>query len=148
MLPVCRPFCRFKDMAGAVLGMWSAHGEGRFTFDQASEHLVPVQYVNDDAQPTEEYPFNPNGPASRVIKTGCARGADRQTVCQTERHRQTELSICSHVVSLQTHSSRRLPRRLDTRVPGSPNGAAACTSPDGRHLAIMPHPQLPQPTPF
>ena len=50
-------------MAGAVLGMWSAHGEGRFTFDQASEHLVPVQYVNDDAQPTEEYPFNPNGPA-------------------------------------------------------------------------------------
>jgi phosphoribosylformylglycinamidine synthase len=55
-------------MEGSVLGIWSAHGEGKFEFPN-SKHLTAVEkgqqvafrYVDDDAVPTEAYPFNPNG---------------------------------------------------------------------------------------
>ena len=57
-----------QGMEGSVLGIWSAHGEGRFEFPNSS-HLTKVEkdgqvcfrYVDDDAVPTESYPFNPNG---------------------------------------------------------------------------------------
>lgn len=80
-----------QGMEGSVLGIWSAHGEGRFEFPNPS-HLIKVEkegqvtfrYVDDDAVPTEAYPFNPNG---------------------------------------------------------SPNAIASLCSKDGRHMAIMPHPE-------
>lgn len=85
------PAIMFKGMAGSVLGIWVAHGEGKMSFRtdelQASifaDNLVPLRYVDDDGQPTMEYPMNPNG---------------------------------------------------------SPRGAAALCSADGRHLAMMPHPE-------
>lgn len=78
-------------MEGSSLGVWVAHGEGRFHFPDNAiyEHvlksgLAPLRYVNDDNEVTEQYPFNPNG---------------------------------------------------------SPNGIAALCSEDGRHLALMPHPE-------
>ena len=78
-------------MEGSSLGVWVAHGEGRFFFPDTSiqkivqeKQLSPVRYVNDQNQVTQEYPFNPNG---------------------------------------------------------SPDGIAAMCSEDGRHLAIMPHPE-------
>jgi len=81
----------FKGMEGSVLGMWSAHGEGKFEFPNAAhltrvekEGLVALRYVDDDGLPTESYPFNPNG---------------------------------------------------------SPNGIASLCTGDGRHLALMPHPE-------
>lgn len=49
-----------------------------------SARLLPLRYVDDQGQPTEEYPLNPNG---------------------------------------------------------SPLGIAGICSPDGRHLAMMPHPE-------
>jgi phosphoribosylformylglycinamidine synthase len=80
-----------KGMAGLVFGIHVDHGEGRLMFpDPAvleivkSEGLTPMVYVDDAGQPTEAYPFNPNG---------------------------------------------------------SPEGLAALCSPDGRHLALMPHPE-------
>jgi phosphoribosylformylglycinamidine synthase len=81
----------FKGMEGSVLGVWSQHGEGRvhfpdpFILEKVKEmKCVPMQYVDDEAKPTEVYPFNPNG---------------------------------------------------------SIEGIAGLCSPDGRHLAVMPHPE-------
>jgi phosphoribosylformylglycinamidine synthase len=85
------PAILFKGMEGSSMGVWVAHGEGRFHFPDASvkdmvlqKNLAPVRYVNDTNEITEEYPFNPNG---------------------------------------------------------SPLGIAAMCTPDGRHLAMMPHPE-------
>lgn len=85
------PAVLFKGMEGSSLGVWVAHGEGRFHFPDESvkntvinDKLAPLRYVNDSNEVTEAYPFNPNG---------------------------------------------------------SPLGIAALCSPDGRHLALMPHPE-------
>jgi phosphoribosylformylglycinamidine synthase len=80
-----------QGMEGSSLGVWVAHGEGRFHFpddkihaDVMASNLSPLRYVDDDNTITQEYPFNPNG---------------------------------------------------------SPDGMAALCSEDGRHLAMMPHPE-------
>jgi phosphoribosylformylglycinamidine synthase len=85
------PAIMLREMAGATLCIWVAHGEGKAFFPDASilerveaEGLAPVRFVDEEGQPTERYPFNPNGSA---------------------------------------------------------RGIAALCSPDGRHLAIMPHPE-------
>eukprot|EP00557_Chaetoceros_sp_GSL56_P007146 CAMPEP_0176504866 /NCGR_PEP_ID=MMETSP0200_2-20121128/16181_1 /TAXON_ID=947934 /ORGANISM="Chaetoceros sp., Strain GSL56" /LENGTH=1316 /DNA_ID=CAMNT_0017904365 /DNA_START=106 /DNA_END=4056 /DNA_ORIENTATION=- len=85
------PAVMFKGMEGSSLGVWIAHGEGRFHFPDGAvhehvmeRHLAPLRYVNDTNDITTEYPFNPNG---------------------------------------------------------SPDGIAALCSEDGRHLAMMPHPE-------
>ncbi|MBI4684619.1 MAG: phosphoribosylformylglycinamidine synthase [Nitrospirae bacterium] len=85
------PSIMLKGMAGSILGIWIAHGEGRAYFPEEDtlakvikQNLAPVRYVDDKGRITDSYPFNPNGSAS---------------------------------------------------------GIAALCSPDGRHLAIMPHPE-------
>jgi Phosphoribosylformylglycinamidine (FGAM) synthase, synthetase domain len=85
------PAIMFKGMEGSSLGVWIAHGEGRFHFPDTTVHervmeqnLAALRYVNDTNEITTEYPFNPNG---------------------------------------------------------SPDGIAALCSEDGRHLAMMPHPE-------
>ncbi len=85
------PSIMLAGMAGANLGIWVAHGEGRAYFPDPEiqtkvldRGLAPVRFVDDSGTPTTEYPLNPNG---------------------------------------------------------SPAGIAALTSSDGRHLAIMPHPE-------
>ena len=85
------PSIMLKGMAGATLGAWVAHGEGRVYFPDEGiyqkvrdEGLAPVRYVDDANRVTEAYPFNPNG---------------------------------------------------------SPEGITGLCSPDGRHLAMMPHPE-------
>ena len=85
------PAMMLAGMEGAVLGVWSAHGEGRAHFPNAAmldraveRRLAPIRFVDDEGVSTERYPFNPNG---------------------------------------------------------SPRGIAGLCSPDGRHLAMMPHPE-------
>ncbi|GAB4339939.1 MAG: phosphoribosylformylglycinamidine synthase [Desulfobulbaceae bacterium] len=80
-----------RGMEGLVFGIHVDHGEGRLQFpDPAirerveSEGMASVVYVDDAGDPTEAYPFNPNG---------------------------------------------------------SPGGLAGLCSRDGRHLAMMPHPE-------
>jgi phosphoribosylformylglycinamidine synthase len=58
----------FRGMEGSVLPIVVAHGEGLAEFDSHStagsllEHgLVTLQYVDHHEQPTQKYPFNPNG---------------------------------------------------------------------------------------
>jgi len=85
------PSIMLNGMENSVLGIWVAHGEGHAYFPDRAikdrvlrEGLAPARYADDGGNPTEVYPFNPNG---------------------------------------------------------SPEGIAALCSPDGRHLAIMPHPE-------
>ncbi|CAB3243480.1 unnamed protein product [Arctia plantaginis] len=58
----------FNGMKDSVLGVWVAHGEGRFAVSES--HLLEIlqkngqiamQYVDDNGSPTEVYPMNPNG---------------------------------------------------------------------------------------
>jgi phosphoribosylformylglycinamidine synthase len=60
----------FAGMQGSVLPIAVAHGEGRAEFDASSsagallaKGLATLQYVDHRDQPTEKYPFNPNGSA-------------------------------------------------------------------------------------
>ncbi|MFZ2556075.1 MAG: phosphoribosylformylglycinamidine synthase [Minisyncoccia bacterium] len=85
------PSIFLAGMEKSRLGIWVAHGEGRFLFPNSSfeaeirrHGLAPIVYVDSEGKATEKYPYNPNG-------------------------------------------SRR--------------GVAALSSPDGRHLAMMPHPE-------
>ena len=85
------PSIMLQGMEESILGIWVAHGEGRIHFPDKSimdkatrKKLVPIVFTDDDGNPTEKYPFNPNG---------------------------------------------------------SPNGITGLTTPDGRHLAMMPHPE-------
>ena len=80
-----------QGMEDLVFGIHVDHGEGLLHFpDEAirervwGERMAALVYVDDDGQPTETYPFNPNG---------------------------------------------------------SPGGLTGLCSPDGRHLAMMPHPE-------
>ncbi len=57
-----------RGMAGSVLGVPVAHGEGRLHCSEPRlimklglEHLAPIVFVDDDGLPTERYPGNPNG---------------------------------------------------------------------------------------
>ena len=80
-----------QGMEDLVFGIHVDHGEGLLHFPDESirervwgERMAALVYVDDDGQPTETYPFNPNG---------------------------------------------------------SPGGLTGLCSPDGRHLAMMPHPE-------
>ncbi|MFP4514531.1 MAG: phosphoribosylformylglycinamidine synthase [Parcubacteria group bacterium] len=61
------PAIMLKEMADSVLGIWSAHGEGKFHANHEvlsyinRFDLAPIRYVDDDGKITEQYPFNPNG---------------------------------------------------------------------------------------
>jgi phosphoribosylformylglycinamidine synthase len=62
-----------KDMDYSELGVWVAHGEGQFVFEDAepnkerflfeidSKVKPSIQYIDFEGQTTDEYPHNPNG---------------------------------------------------------------------------------------
>jgi len=58
------PSLFFKGMAGSRLPIAVAHGEGRADFGRrgnAEQAIAAMRYVDHHGQPTEQYPFNPNG---------------------------------------------------------------------------------------
>ena len=58
------PSLFFKGMAGSRLPIAVAHGEGRADFTRrgnADQAIAALRYVDHHGQPTEQYPFNPNG---------------------------------------------------------------------------------------
>ena len=73
------PSIMLRSLSGSKLGIWVAHGEGKFSFPAGMEHFAVAARYNYNA-----YPANPNG---------------------------------------------------------SPEGIAGVCSSDGRHLAMMPHPE-------
>ena len=56
----------FDQMGGSVLGVASAHGEGRAVFSSSDERYVVARYVDMDHKVTEKYPLNPNGSEAGV----------------------------------------------------------------------------------
>lgn len=60
-----------KNLDGLSLGMWSAHGEGKFV-TEADASLIGMTYVDDDNQSTEVYPCNPNGSSRGVAALSSA----------------------------------------------------------------------------
>ncbi len=63
------PSILLAGMAGSVMPIAVAHGEGRADFsDVASEEQahVAMRYVDNTGQPTERYPYNPNGSLNGV----------------------------------------------------------------------------------
>ena len=57
------PSLFFDGMAGAILPVVVSHGEGRVEFDGkcTDPPAATLRYVDHRGQPTERYPFNPNG---------------------------------------------------------------------------------------
>jgi phosphoribosylformylglycinamidine synthase len=62
------PSIMLKGMEKSVLGVWVAHGEGLAYFPDEkikekvlAESIAPARYADDEGNPTEKYPFNPNG---------------------------------------------------------------------------------------
>ncbi|XP_053908773.1 phosphoribosylformylglycinamidine synthase [Cuculus canorus] len=61
------PALMLRGMEGSCLGVWVAHGQGRFQFSSAAPSaLVALRYADDGGRPTERYPLNPNGSAGAV----------------------------------------------------------------------------------
>ncbi|WPJ97803.1 phosphoribosylformylglycinamidine synthase [Coraliomargarita algicola] len=62
------PSIFFKDMAGSLLPIPVAHGEGRADFSATGDFeqcltgdLISMRYIDGQGEPTEQYPANPNG---------------------------------------------------------------------------------------
>jgi phosphoribosylformylglycinamidine synthase len=82
----------FAGMHGSVLPIAVAHGEGRAEFDAGvgadallSRNLVTLQYVDTRDQPTEQYPFNPNGSAAGLAGLCSADGRVTSLMPHPER---------------------------------------------------------------
>ena len=61
------PSIFFAGMEGSQVPIVVSHGEGRAVFDNADDQakvLSAVRYVDNKGEPTEAYPYNPNGSAN------------------------------------------------------------------------------------
>jgi phosphoribosylformylglycinamidine synthase len=71
------PSLFFQGMAGARLPIAVAHGEGYPDFTQrgdAGQVIAALRFVDNHGQPTERYPFNPNGGAGGLTAVTTADG--------------------------------------------------------------------------
>ena len=63
------PSILLKGMAGSVMPIAVAHGEGRVDYSETGSEqqaIVTMRYVDHYGQPTESYPMNPNGSVGGV----------------------------------------------------------------------------------
>lgn len=60
------PSVLFAGMAGSVLAVPVAHGEGRMEFGPAGPGAASARYVDNHGKPTQAYPANPNGSPGAV----------------------------------------------------------------------------------
>lgn len=77
------PSIFLSGMAGSLLPVVVAHGEGRAEFDVAphillQQGLVALRYLDHSGRPTETFPFNPNG--SPLGVTGLSNEDGRFTI--------------------------------------------------------------------
>jgi len=71
------PSLFFQDMAGWRLPIAVAHGEGFANFDgrgNPSEVIAAMRFTDGSGQPTEAYPFNPNGSPGGLTAVTTADG--------------------------------------------------------------------------
>jgi phosphoribosylformylglycinamidine synthase len=51
-----------KNLQDTEFGIWSAHGQGRIVSKYSyDDSIFPINYLDDNNQITEKYPYNPNG---------------------------------------------------------------------------------------
>jgi phosphoribosylformylglycinamidine synthase len=74
------PSILLEGMAGSLIPVMTAHGEGRADFpgSPADEGLVALRYVDNHGAATEHYPENPNGSPSGI--TGLSNPDGRVTI--------------------------------------------------------------------
>jgi phosphoribosylformylglycinamidine synthase len=71
------PSLFFAGMAGSRLPIAVAHGEGYANFKHrgdAARTIAAMRFVDNQGQPTERYPFNPNGSAGGLTAVTTANG--------------------------------------------------------------------------
>ena len=71
------PSLVLQGMAGSRLPIAVAHGEGFANFSErgnAAQALAAMRFVDNHGQPTEQYPFNPNGSAGGLTAVTTADG--------------------------------------------------------------------------
>ena len=64
-------------MAGSRLPVVVSHGEGRAEFDSAAQQvavLTAMRYLDNSGQPSEIYPYNPNGSPAGLAGVTTAAG--------------------------------------------------------------------------
>ena len=106
-----------RGMEDSVLGVWSAHGEGRVFFPGDAERTAT-------SESTEGRGGDDSTGASPWAKTQLQEVKDKQ------------------LAPIRYVDDAFLPTEAYPMNPnGSPDGIAALCSDDGRHLAIMPHPE-------
>ena len=122
-----------RGMEGTVMGVWIAHGEGRFTFrDQKileelkKQNCLPIHYTDDTGRPTEKYPMNPNGSIGEYF-----------FFISVFVFLLFLVTICNTFFIVTIYG-----RELNNFCFGVEiDGIAGICSSNGRHLAMMPHPE-------
>ena len=105
------PSLFFQGMAGTRLPIAVAHGEGFANFDAASggrgnpsKAIATMRFTDNHGQPTEAYPFNPNGSAGGLTAVTTADGRFTAMMPHPERvFRNVQMSWTDGDVS--AHSS-------------------------------------------
>ena len=66
----------FQGMAGAAIPVAIAHGEGRASYSgtDLKPTQLAAQYIDNQGEPTMQYPFNPNGSDASVAAVSGANG--------------------------------------------------------------------------
>jgi phosphoribosylformylglycinamidine synthase len=90
------PSIFFAGMEGSRIPVAVAHGEGFADFSQqgdASRVAVAMRFVDHRGQPTEQYPFNPNGSPHGITSVTTPDGRFTVLMPHTERvHRTVQMS--------------------------------------------------------
>jgi phosphoribosylformylglycinamidine synthase len=90
------PSIFFAGMEGSRIPVAVAHGEGFADFSQqgdASRVAVAMRFVDHRGQPTEQYPFNPNGSPNGMTSVTTPDGRFTVLMPHTERvHRTVQMS--------------------------------------------------------
>jgi phosphoribosylformylglycinamidine synthase len=71
------PSLFFAGMGGSRIPVVVSHGEGRAEFDtseQQAQALVAMRYLDNAGQPSEVYPYNPNGSPAGITGVTTADG--------------------------------------------------------------------------
>jgi phosphoribosylformylglycinamidine synthase len=86
------PSVLLTGMEESTLGVWVAHGEGRLVFpnpkmlnEVRARNLAPLVYVDSENEPTEKYPFNPNGSGSGITALCSSNGRHLAMMPHPER---------------------------------------------------------------
>ena len=97
------PSAFFADMAGSLLPIAVAHGEGFANFSQrgdAQQVLAAMRFVDHHGQATEAYPCNPNGSPGGLTAVTTADGRVTALMPHPERvFRNVQMSWTSGDVS-------------------------------------------------